>query len=184
MSGYYLAIALRSLRRNMVLTALMVLAIGVGIGASMTMITVLHVMSGDPLPGRSAQLYVPQLDPRPLERASPARAGAERAPDSLTWVDAMNLLQARRADRQAAMAGGSLAVRPAQAAMQPFFQPGRYVSADFFPMFGVPFRTGGGWTMQEDGQRARVVVLNAQLNRRLFGDASGLGHMEIGRAHV
>ena len=94
MSGYYLAIALRSLRRNMVLTALMVLAIGVGIGASMTMITVLHVMSGDPLPGRSAQLYVPQLDPRPLERASSARAGAERAPDSLTWVDAMNLLQA------------------------------------------------------------------------------------------
>lgn len=46
---YYLRLAVRSLRRNPALTALMVLAIGLGIGASMTMITVLQVMSGDPL---------------------------------------------------------------------------------------------------------------------------------------
>ena len=70
MFGYYLDLALRSLKRNPVLTALMVLAIGLGIGASMTMITVLHVMSGDPLPGRSAQLFYPQLDPRPLDKGT------------------------------------------------------------------------------------------------------------------
>ncbi len=41
MFAYSLEIALRSLRRNLVLTALMVAAIGVGIGASMTMLTTL-----------------------------------------------------------------------------------------------------------------------------------------------
>ncbi|KRF02087.1 ABC transporter ATP-binding protein [Frateuria sp. Soil773] len=174
MPAYYFALALRSLRRSAALTALMILAIGLGIGASMTMLTVLHVMSGDPLPGRSGLLYVPQLDPQPLERNTPRRA-APGMPDSLTWVDAANLLQARRADRQAAMAGGSLAVRPAQEAAQPFFQPGRFVTADFFPMFGAPFRAGTGWTAQDDAQRARVVVLNAELGRRLFGDASAIG---------
>ena len=51
MFGYYLDLALRSLKRNWIMTALMVVAIGLGIGASMTMITVLHVMDGDPLPG-------------------------------------------------------------------------------------------------------------------------------------
>jgi len=70
MFAYYVALAFRSLERARTLTPLMVLAIGLGIGASMTMITVLHVMSGDPSPGRSAKLYVPMLDPRPLDDQS------------------------------------------------------------------------------------------------------------------
>ena len=51
---YYLRLALISMKRNPVLTGLMVLAIAVGIGASMTTFTVLYLLSGDPLPGRSA----------------------------------------------------------------------------------------------------------------------------------
>ena len=47
MFGYYLDLALRSFRRNKVLTALMVLAIAVGVGASMTTLTVLHVLSAE-----------------------------------------------------------------------------------------------------------------------------------------
>ena len=50
MFGYYVDLALRSLKRNKVLTALMIVAIALGIGASMTTLTVLHVLSGDPLP--------------------------------------------------------------------------------------------------------------------------------------
>ena len=40
MFGDHLQLALRSLKRNMMLTALMIAAIGVGIGASMTTLTV------------------------------------------------------------------------------------------------------------------------------------------------
>jgi putative ABC transport system permease protein len=40
MFAYYFNLALRSFRRNKVLTALMVLAIALGIGASMTTLTV------------------------------------------------------------------------------------------------------------------------------------------------
>ena len=39
------------------LTALMVLAIALGIGASMTTLTVLHVLSGDPIPHKSDRLF-------------------------------------------------------------------------------------------------------------------------------
>jgi putative ABC transport system permease protein len=171
MFGYYFDLALRSLARHRVLAALAVLAIGLGIGASMTMITVLHVMSGDPLPQRSARLYAPQLDPRPLRSG---RSKADAAPmASFTWPDAMALLRARRAARQAAMATGSAAVRPPGA--RPFLQPGHYVTADFFPMFGTPFREGAGWSAQDDEARARVVVLNGELARKLFGEAPALG---------
>ncbi len=173
MLGYYVALALLSLKHSKALTALMILAIGLGIGASMTMLTVLHVMSGDPLPGRSAQLFVPQLDARPLARSKTRKDSAPNG--NLTWPDAMNLLRAQRADRQAAMTSGSVPFRPLQGSLRPFFQSGHYVTADFFAMFDVPFRAGGGWTAQEDEQRARVIVLNGELSRKLFGDTPGIG---------
>jgi putative ABC transport system permease protein len=170
---YYVALALRSFTRNRALSALMVLVIGLGIGASMTMITVFHVMSGDPLPGRSAQLYVPVIDPHPLARD---RTEAPLPDGNFTWPDAMNLLRAARADRQAAMSGGAVPVQPMQAHALPFYEAGHYVTTDFFAMFGVPFRAGSGWTAQDDNDHARVVVLSSELNRKLFGDASGVGH--------
>ena len=64
MLGYYLDLALRSLKRTPILTGLMVLAIALGIGASMTTLTVLRVLSGNPIPGKSSTLYYPQVDPR------------------------------------------------------------------------------------------------------------------------
>ena len=49
MLSYYIELALRSLRRNVVLTALMIGAVGVGIGASMTALTALRsIRSGCP----------------------------------------------------------------------------------------------------------------------------------------
>ncbi|MEO8779874.1 MAG: ABC transporter permease [Rhodanobacter sp.] len=172
MFAYYLALALRSLGRNKVLTALMVLAIGLGIGASMTMITVLHVMSGDPLPGRSAQLYYVHLD---TNASSQARTAHPHASDNLTWPDALNLLQAHRAPRQAAMAGAGLALQPSDSSQLPMLASGHYVTADFFQMFGAPFGAGGGWTAMQDQQRARVIVLSQALNQKLFGNAPGIG---------
>ena len=61
MFAYYFDLAVRSFRRNKVLTALMVLAIALGIGASMTTLTVFYVLSGDPIPHKSAQLFTPQM---------------------------------------------------------------------------------------------------------------------------
>jgi putative ABC transport system permease protein len=173
MSAHYLDLALHSLRRNPILTALMVLAIGLGIGASMTMITVLHVMTDDPMPGRSAQLYYPHINPLPLNFG---HGGDGPDPsDSFTWPDAMALLKAHRAERQAVMSGGQLLVRPGQIGTRPFNVDGRYATADFFAMFGVPFERGLGWSAADDEARARVVVLSDTLNRKLFGSADSLG---------
>ncbi|HEX4050157.1 MAG TPA: ABC transporter permease [Steroidobacteraceae bacterium] len=175
MLGYYVEVALRSLRRTSILTSLMVLAIGLGIGASMTMITVLHVMSGDPLPARSSKLFVPMLDPRPLGHGLSPSDRRTETPNGFTWPDAMNLLHEHHAVRQAAMQGGAVAVHPAQADSHTLFERGEFVTSEFFAMFQSPFRAGSGWTAQQDQRHARVVVLTSQLNQTLFGDASGIG---------
>jgi len=168
---YYLDLALRSLKRNKALTALMVLAIALGIGASMTTLTVLHVLSGDPLPGRSGTLYYPQIDPRDDSGQLP---GAE-PPEQVTLIDGLNLLHAKRADRQALMTGGSVPIQPDASAVDPFYVESRYTTADFFPMFGTRFRYGRGWNAADDEAKAREVVINGELNERLFGGADSVG---------
>jgi putative ABC transport system permease protein len=171
MFAYYLDLALRSFRRHKALTALMVLAIALGIGASMTTLTVLHVLSGDPLPGRSAHLYYPQLDPRDMNGYQP---GGE-PPGQVSWIDGMNLLHAKRADRQALMTGGQVPVQPTQANVDPFYVDARYTTAGFFPMFDTPFAYGRPWTATEDEAAARVAVISSSLNNKLFGGRNSVG---------
>jgi putative ABC transport system permease protein len=175
MFGYYLDLALRSLNRSPILTTLMVLAIGLGIGASMTMLTVLHVMDGDPLPGRSVHLFRPYLNPLPLA-FKPSQFGPDPSL-KMTWPDAMALLKADRAVHQAAMAGGSLDALPDGANAHPKSVDGRYTTRDFFAMFGVPFVHGRAWSSADDTQRARVVVLTQSLARRLLGDTPAVGQV-------
>jgi putative ABC transport system permease protein len=172
MFGYYFDLALRGLRRNRALTALMVLAIALGIGTSMTTLTVLHVLSGDPLSGRGGTLYYPQIDARDDSGNMPGK----EPPEQLTLIDGVNLLRAKRADRQALMTGGSLPVQPDSAAIDPFYVEARYTTADFFAMFGAQFRYGHGWDVADDEAKARDVVISGELNERLFGGANSVGH--------
>src|SRR5690348_18513474 len=104
MFRYYLDLALRSFKRNRVLTALMVLALGLGIGASITTLTVLKLLSGDPLPQKSAQVFAPELDPLTAASTTPEEKVFQRWGNLMTYTDAMNLLHARKAKRQTVMA--------------------------------------------------------------------------------
>ncbi|HJW05556.1 MAG TPA: ABC transporter permease [Rhodanobacter sp.] len=168
MLGYYLDLALRSLKRNKVLTALMVLAIAVGIGASMTTLTVMHLLSGDPLPGKSAHLFYAQVDAAPDAK--------KREPyDVLDYRSAMDLWSAKRADRQTLIADSQIKVHAPQANQPPLMLMMLSTTADFFPMFDVPFQYGRGWSAEDDATHARVAVISADLNNKLFGGTDSTG---------
>lgn len=169
MFGYYLDLALRSLKRNRMLTALMVLAIAVGIGASMTTLTVMYLLSGDPLPGKSAHLYYPQLDP---ETGADVRT---HPPDMIDYISAHDLWQSGRADRQAMIMTASIKVQPTRAGESPFMADTLGITSDFFPMFKVPFRYGGPWNAADEARGIRQVVISDVLNQRLFGGANSVG---------
>src|SRR6185312_16437071 len=103
MMGYYLHLALRTLRRNVILTSLIIAAVGVGIGAYMTVLTVLIAMSGNPIPEKSGQLFVPQIDIWGPNTRPKGAAGPTRLPNQFTYRDASAFMQAHMARRQAAM---------------------------------------------------------------------------------
>ena len=171
MLGYYFRLALRSFLRNKVLTALMVLAIALGIGASMTTLTVFHVLSGDPIPSKSERLFRVQLDPEMKEGYKPG----EEPQRDLTRFDAEELLRQHKGKRQALMTGGGGAVEPDNSTLKPFVLSMRYTTSDFFPMFDTPFIAGRGWSKNDDDAHARVAVITRKLAEKLFGTDAATG---------
>lgn len=170
MFGYYFQLGMRSLRRNPVLTALMVIAIGFGVAASMITWSVFRAVSGNPIPDRSAQLFIPQIDnwgPQQNLKGEPAQA--------LAYTDAMALMRARVARRQTLLYPVQLSVMPGGDRDLPLNANGYAVTGDFFAMFGVPFRYGSGWDAQDDEARASDVVISDRLNQQLFGGADSVG---------
>jgi putative ABC transport system permease protein len=179
MMGYYIRLAIRGLRRNVALTALMIVAVGVGIGASMTMLTTLRAMSADPIPDKDSKLFVPQID----TWGPDSRHGEQddRLQDQLSYGDAMALMRAHRGARQTAMYAVSMDVSPEGAAAgtatsaKPFQASGRAAYNDFFSMFEVPFRSGGPWGAVDDEHGANVVVLSGRLADRVFPGTDAVG---------
>src|SRR6267142_4735548 len=175
MFSYYFTLALRSLKRNVVLTALMIAAIGVGIGASMTTLTLFRAMASDPIPQKSAQLFAPQID-----NWGPAKPGlefgdSEHLQEQISYTDAIGLMNAHAAHRQTAMYATGLALTPSNPQLRPFQVHVRATYTDFFRMFEVPFRFGGPWSAADDEGHADVAVITHELNDKVFGGADSVG---------
>lgn len=171
MLGYYFKLALRSFKRNKMLTALMVLAIALGIGASMTTLTVFYILAADPLPHKSGKLFYPRFDSESKNGYVPGK----EPQDQLTRFDAETLLRDKRGDRQAFMTGGEVGIVPENPSVSPFMSFARFTTADFFPMFETPFLYGRAWNGSDDATRPRVAVLSKELNNKLFGGANSVG---------
>ncbi|MBS0446716.1 MAG: ABC transporter permease [Proteobacteria bacterium] len=171
MFAYHLDLALRSFKRSRALTALMVLAIALGIGACMTTLTVYHVLSGNPIPGKSDRLFDVELDAADKVNWQPGQEPTFQ----LTRFDAEALLRAGRAKRQVMMSGSNVAVQPDDAGIKPFYTRARMTSADFFAMFEAPFIYGSAWNAGDDAAKARVVVISKSLNDKVFGGADSVG---------
>ncbi|HET7223937.1 MAG TPA: ABC transporter permease [Rhodanobacteraceae bacterium] len=172
MFGYYVDLALRSLKRNKLLTALMIVAIGFGVAASMITYSVFRAVSGNPIPDKSAQLFTPQIDSWGPQQSF---NGDGEPPQALNYTDAMALMRAHAAKRQTLIYPVQLSVLPGGDRSLPISANGFAVYGDFFPMFEVPFRRGSGWNTAQDDSRAPVIVLSQEFSRKLFGDADGVG---------
>ena len=170
MFPYYLKLGLRSLRRNPVLTALMVLTLAVGVATSMSTLTVLRAMSGDPIPSKSERLFVVQVDNNPAETAA-----GDPPPNHLSWLDAKELLAGGDGLRRSVMYAVGGVAEPAGAEANQLVG-GMAVNADFFTMFDAPFVHGGSWSAQDDARGGAQVVLSSVLAERLFGKEDPTGN--------
>ena len=147
MLRYYFRLGLLSIRANPALSALMIAAIAIGIGACMTIVTVRHVMADNPIEHKNDRLFHVQLDnwnPNdPYEEPN-------EPPEQVTYLDATTLLEAGRAHRQVISFKSDRVVQPEGDDVLPFQEEVRATSADFFAIFDVPFKYGAGWDAAAD----------------------------------
>ena len=173
MFSYYARLALSSIRRTPVLSALMVVALGLGIGAFMTTFTVYYLMSGDPIPHKSSVLYAVQLDN--WDPNDPPTESASDVQPQLTYRDGQNLINADTpATRQLHMYATNAVVVP-DGDEPPFDEGIRAAYQTFFEMFDVPFLYGQPWTSRDDDDHASVAVIGRELNDRLFNGENSVG---------
>ncbi len=174
MFRYYLRLGALSMRANPALSALMIAAIAIGIGAFMTMFTIQYIMSGNPIAEKSDQLYFVRVD-----NWDPSEAYDEpnEPPEQLTYLDATALHAAGKARRQVVSFKSMRVMEPAGKEAKPSQIETRATTADFFAMFNVPFAYGSGWDKRSDDTQEHVVVLGQSMNEELFGGENSVGRM-------
>lgn len=174
---YNLRIAVKSLRRNPVLTAVIIGGIALGICASTTFTTVRHMFARDPLPGKSDKLFYVRMDnwdphtPYPTSADNPGEA----IPPQISYRDAMALMRSTLPVHQTAAFAAMMTVYPDPRVARPSTESVRLCFTDFFTMFDVPFAYGGPWDHRADAKGEQVVVISDNLNQKLFGGASSVG---------
>lgn len=172
MLAYNLRLAWMSLKKHPVLSLLMIGAIGLGIGVCMTTLTVYTLMSNNPIPQKSSQLYAVQLDS--WDPNEPYNDDG-RPPPEVGYRDAMALMESTIPKRHAAMFKSGFALQDAGAKQPPFGVIARVTYGDFFGLFDVPFLYGGGWDRAADRDGARIVVLSKETNDKVFGGIDSVG---------
>ncbi|WP_308368495.1 MULTISPECIES: ABC transporter permease [unclassified Microbulbifer] len=172
MFGYYFSLAIRSLRSTPIMSALMVAAIAVGVGASMTTLTLNYMMSQNALEHKDDVLYAVQLDSWGPERAVNNNS---EMPWDLSYRDATALLRSNIPSRQVAMHrwGGPVSLEGSE--LRPYTSMIRVTTRDFFALFDIPFIYGGAWENAADESPQQLVVLSKKANEKLFNGEDSVG---------
>jgi putative ABC transport system permease protein len=177
MTRYSLELTLHGLRRSPKSTLLAVVTVALGLAASMTTLALLHMLSADPLPGRSQHLYLAWVDTvqaKPDNYASLNGVTVENY-KRIKMADAQALLQEHRAVRQAALAGLDADVSTTEGEHVQKAQSLLGTTSELVPMFGVALRYGRNWSAAEDAARAPVAVIDVDLAQKLFGTGNAVG---------
>ncbi|MBE0368159.1 ABC transporter permease [Pseudoalteromonas aurantia] len=171
MYSYYFKLALLSLRKTPLLSLLMVIMIAIGIGATMTTYTVSYMMSQDPIPNKSANLYQVQLDSLDYEFAD-----GDTLPITISYQDVQALLKSDIPKNHVALSAIQEEIRHINNKdIEPRSLEVRSTTSDFFNMFEVPFLFGAGWSEQDGKDAAQVAVLSKETNTWLFNGENSVG---------
>jgi putative ABC transport system permease protein len=174
MFGYYLQLAIRNLRRNPGLTALMIGAIALGIAVCVMTLTMYRAMSGNPIWWKNDVLYAVTMDFWDPEQPSWDKK-PELPPAQLTYRDAMAVYASGIPKHKVMMhkTVGILSVDGQQ--VKPERAATRVTTKDFFAIFDVPFQYGGTWTDTADSGPEPVMVVSRKMNEKLFGGINSVG---------
>ncbi len=173
MFNYYLKLSLLSIKRTPMITLLMILAIGLGIGVSMTVLTVNYLMAKDPIPSKSQLLHHVQLFT--FGKGETNNNTFDEFPVQVTYQDAMNIHRSSIPLRKTRNLLTGFSVIPYNKEIPPFLEAARASDHAIFAMFNIPFLFGSSWDSNIDINAKPVVVIGKSLNDKLFKGENSVG---------
>jgi len=175
MFNYYIKMGLKNIRQTPVLSSLIVFAIALGIGTSMTMISYYQAMAYNPAGAKSDQLFSVQLAAYgdDMETWGDMPDGLPR---QMTNIDSSNLRLAANSFPQSPLYRVAPVIESRRKDIAPSLDfEGLMVDRDFFSMFDVEFEYGGAWDASIDLDPAKQVVISSSLNDWIFGGGNNVG---------
>jgi putative ABC transport system permease protein len=171
---YNLRIALLSLKRNRILSTVIIGGIALGIAVSTMFSTMRHAFAKNPIPEKSDVLHYVRLDSWDPLKPYPGD-DSTLPPTQITYRDMVEIMKSDIPVRQTGMFKANLLLFPGQGIGRPRKVMTRMCFADFFPLFNVPFKYGAGWDERADEGPEQVVVLDEETNDLLFGGQDSVG---------
>lgn len=168
--------AVRSIIKTPGVSVLVILAIALGVGITMPMVTLYHNSGGDPLPSKSGKVYRVLVDNWFVDGTYYFRDPGMPT-EILAARDARALAQSDVPDNVALSYGSYQYIGPAQAdaRLRPFYSEIRVTSSGFFSMFNLPIHFGSVWAEDADKAGQNVAVISHSANQRLFGGGDNVG---------
>jgi putative ABC transport system permease protein len=167
--GYYLMLAIRSMKERYVVSTLMVLTLGVGIGCAAAAYALIRAASANPVPEISNQLLFPVLETGAVRTRGPRPSALWSYPDYLS----LSRSGLREVRFSANYPINPVVVQP-DGQGRPHHVLGQAVSQSFFHTVGADFAFGGPWSFDGD---VRDVVISGSLNQHIFNGSNSVGRV-------
>ncbi|MEQ4573354.1 MAG: FtsX-like permease family protein [Gammaproteobacteria bacterium] len=172
--SYAFRLGLQGFRRHPRTMALAVATMALGLAAAMTMLTLLSMLSSDPLPGLSQRLYLAWADSRQAQRSERLDGAGRRPPAFWKLGDAQAMLRLRPEIPQTALVSTPVMLAPPDGAHGSEFSAVLAIGP-MTSMFGVPMLHGRSWTQEEERNRTPVIVLSREASLKVLGTEQGVG---------
>ena len=172
--AYDLRLAVQSLQRHKGLSALMVLAIALGIAVCTMTFTIYHAMATNPIEWKNDQLYALTMDNWDPDEAYNDDE-PEMPPTLMTYRDTTALHRSDIPKRSVIMYKSGAVLDSGRKGAKAERAMLRVTTGEFFPMFDVPFQFGQGWSKAADEGPEPVVVLSHETNQKAFGGENSVG---------
>lgn len=174
--NYTLETGLRGCLRHPRTMALAILTLALGLASVMTMLTLLSVLSADPLPGISQNLHLAWADSRQAAKSGESDSYGDGTPVPPLWklADVQAMRQLRPDVAQVGVVTSPLSVSNADNTVSKNVSAALAVGP-MLPVFGVPLRHGRYWTAEEEAAHTPVVVISRALSQHLLGREDGTG---------
>lgn len=169
---HYIDLSWRSIRNTPVISFLMVFAIAIGIGITMTSLSVYHMMSMDPIPHKSDKIHYVQL--QTMDEGNEWNTN-DNLPRQLTYQDAVNLYNTDLDLLSSPSFRTGFSVHLNTPDVKPKMEQARLVNKEFFDIFERPFIFGSAWSKDDQDNKPYVVVISKSINDRFFNGENSVG---------